>query len=90
MLHKTAFPKIQRDLCENLSEGVFLRRVLAAIVTAPKMKFSINLRSFLRIWSLLLKKSLMENFIVCAVRTACKLPEERPLPCMHSCEFQHR
>ena len=39
------------------------------------MKFSIKgffskydqIRSFLRIWSLLLKKSLMENFIFCAV-----------------------
>ena len=39
------------------------------------MKFSINdffrkrdqIRSFLQIWSYLLKKSLMENFIFCAV-----------------------
>ena len=44
--------------------------------TAQKMKFSINdffskcdqIRSFLRIWSHLLKKYLMENFIFCAVR----------------------
>ena len=43
--------------------------------TAQKMKFSIKdffskceqIRSFIRIWSHLLKKSLMENFIVCAV-----------------------
>ena len=43
--------------------------------TARKMKFSINdffskydhIRSKLRIWSHLLKKSLMENFIFCAV-----------------------
>ena len=43
--------------------------------TAHKMKFSIKdffskcdqIRSFLRIWSHLLKKSLMENFIFCAV-----------------------
>ena len=47
--------------------------------TAQKMKFSIKdlfrkcdqirsfLGSFLRIWSHLLKKSLMENFIFCAV-----------------------
>ena len=42
--------------------------------TAQKMKFSIKdflskcnqNRSFLRIWSHLLKKSLMENFIFCA------------------------
>ena len=43
---------------------------------AQKMKFSIKdffdkcdqIRSFLRIWSYLRKKSLMENFIFCAVR----------------------
>ena len=43
--------------------------------TAQKMKFSIKdffskcdqIRSFLRIWSHLLKKSLIENFIFCAV-----------------------
>ena len=43
--------------------------------TARKMKFSIKdffskcdqIRSFLRIWSYLLKKSMMENFIFCAV-----------------------
>ena len=42
-----------------------------------KMKFSIidffskcdQIRSFLRIWSHLLKKSIMENFVFCAVRT---------------------
>ena len=44
-------------------------------VTAQKMKFSIKdffskcdqIRSFLRIWSRLLEKSLMESFIFCAV-----------------------
>ena len=43
--------------------------------TAQKMKFSIKdffrkcnqIRSFQQIWSHLLKKSLMENFIFCAV-----------------------
>ena len=43
--------------------------------TAQKMKFSIKnffgkydqIRSFLRIWSHLLKRSLIENFIFCAV-----------------------
>ena len=50
-------------------------RVKAAVVTAQKMKFSIKdffnkcdqVRSFLRIWSHLLKKTLMENFIYCAL-----------------------
>ena len=45
------------------------------INTAQKMKFSIKdffskcdqIRSFLQIWSHSLKKSLMENFILCAV-----------------------
>ena len=46
--------------------------------TAQKLKFSIKdflskcdqIRSFLRIWSHLLKKSLMKNFIFCAVKHA--------------------
>ena len=44
--------------------------------TGQKMKFSIRhffckcdqIRNFLRIWSHLLKKSVMENFIFCAVK----------------------
>ena len=48
--------------------------------TAQKMKFSIKdffsksdqIRSFLRIWLHLLKKSLMENFIFCAVQNSCQ------------------
>ena len=47
-------------------------------ITAQKIKFSINdffskcdqIRSFQRIWSLLLRKSLMENIIFCAVHLA--------------------
>ena len=46
-----------------------------SLFTAQKIKFSIKaffskcdqIRSFLRIWSDLLKKSLMENLIFCAV-----------------------
>ena len=45
------------------------------LITAQKMKLSIKdffskcdqIRSVLQIWSHLLKKSLMENFIFCAV-----------------------
>ena len=40
------------------------------VIIAQKMKFSIKdffSKSFLRIWSFLLKKSLMENFIFCPV-----------------------
>ena len=54
----------------------FLQRLhISSTITAQKMKFSINdffskcdqIRMKLRIWSHLLKKSLMENFIFCAV-----------------------
>ena len=55
---------------------VLLMLVKHVISTAQKMKFSIKdffskcdqIRSFLRIWSHLLKKSLMEYFIFCAVQ----------------------
>ena len=58
----------------HLSQVLELRR-LSQSHTAQKMKFSIRdflskcdqIRSFLRIWSHLLKKSLMENFIFCAM-----------------------
>ena len=48
-----------------------------AKITAPKMKFSIKdffskcdqIRRKMRIWSHLLKKSLMENFIFCAMNS---------------------
>ena len=50
-------------------------RLHTEVSTSQKMKFSIKdffsecdqIRSFLRIWSHLLKKPLMENFIFCAV-----------------------
>ena len=50
-------------------------KLLRKLFTKQKIKFSIKdffskcdqIRSFLRIWSNLLKKSLMENFIFCAV-----------------------
>ena len=54
--------------------------------TTQKMKFSIKdffskcdpIRSFLRMWSHLLKKSLMENFIFCVMRPKkILLPEMR-------------
>ena len=54
----------------NIYEWLFLKSIKRHI-TAQKMKFSIKdffskceqIRSFMRIWSHLLKKSLMENFI---------------------------
>ena len=56
-----------------------------------KMKFSIKdffskydqIRSFMRIWSHLLKKSLMENFIFCAVIRATIGIVEAFLSCRH-------
>ena len=53
----------------------FILQHPSLVITAQKMKFSIKdffskcdqIRSLLRIWSNLLKKSLMENFIFCAV-----------------------
>ena len=57
--------------CQNLL-WIFFTKI---VITAQKMKFSIKdffskcdqIRSFLQIWSHLLKKSLMKNFIFCAV-----------------------
>ena len=57
----------------NLWNSVFTKSIKAK--TGQKMKFSIKdffskydqIRSFVRIFSQLLKKSLMENFIFCAV-----------------------
>ena len=52
--------------------------------TAQRMKFSIKhffsecdqIRSFLRIWSHLLKKLLMENFVFCAVETCLRCTDQ--------------
>ena len=62
--------------------GVFreYKMGILATNTAQRMKFSIKdlftkcdqIRSFLRIWSHLLKKSLVENFIFCAVKWFCR------------------
>ena len=60
---------MKRVNCNAFAIGFFCTE------TRQKMKFSIKdffskcdqIRSFLRIWSHLLKKSLMENFIFCAV-----------------------
>ena len=61
-----------------MKESLLWQIMFMHMSTAQKMKFSINdflskcdqIRSFLRIWSHLLKKSLMENFIFCVVEDA--------------------
>ena len=61
----------------RFSLSMKLKRLEESECTAPKMKFSIKdffskcdrIRNFLRIWSHFLKKSLMENYIFCAVLT---------------------
>ena len=70
-------------------------RQISPPTTAQKMMFPIKdffskrdqIRSFLRIWSHLLKKSLMKNFIFCAVHFTSLdspftsiLPKKRPPP----------
>ena len=57
------------------SKKSWIYHLLSFIIIAQKMKFSIKdffskcdqIRSFLRTWSNFLRKSLMENFIFCAV-----------------------
>ena len=61
-----------------------MARVSCEFYTAQKMKFSIKnffskgdqIRSFMRIWSHLVKKFLMENFIFCAVILASLLGKD--------------
>ena len=77
---KYVFLKIPQNSQENNCVGVFFNKVAKGFVkhcpnTVQKMKMSIKdffskcdqIRSFLQIWSHLLKKSLMENLIFCAV-----------------------
>ena len=67
---------IHNDEKINIKERLLQKFMLIVfIITAQKMKFSIKdffskcdqIRSFLRIWSHILKKSLIGNFIFCAV-----------------------
>ena len=71
---------------ELLSEKLYFLCSLSFkihIHTAQKMRFSIKdfcskcdeIRSFLQIWSHLLEKSLMENFIFCAVSVEHAIPK---------------
>ena len=65
-----------KTFCLRYLIGLWTRVCINKLYTAQKMKFSIKdfsskydqMRSFLRIWSHLLEKYLMENFIFCAVQ----------------------
>ena len=70
-------PALQKSfpgICGRCNQCIRTTIIDASLHTAQKVKFSIKdffskcgqIRSFLRIWSPLLKKSLMENFIFCA------------------------
>ena len=70
--------------------------ITASKNTLHKMKFSIEdsfskfdqIHSFLRIWSHLMKKSLTENFIFCAVTPEpCNFIKKETLAQVFSCEF---
>ena len=68
--HQISFSKSLKKLF------LYMSVIISEISTAQTMEFSIKdffskcnqIRSFLRIWSHLLKKSLMKNFILCAVK----------------------
>ena len=74
---KTYFKNIQNSSCIDLLLTIVT--LFRKPRTAQKMKFSSKylfsecdkIRSFLRIWSHLLKKYLMEKFIFCVVTTVC-------------------
>ena len=65
-----------KTFCLRYLIGLWTRLCINKLYTAQKMKFSIKdfsskydqMRSFLRTWSHLLEKYLMENFIFCAVQ----------------------
>ena len=64
---------------------------LMSSITAQKMEFSIRdffskcdqIRSFLRIWSHVLMKSLMENFVFCAVNVWGRMTSFSVVICSH-------
>ena len=86
------------------SVGIFKTRNVASLCgcdiscTAQKVKFSIKdffskcdqIRSFLRIWSHLQKKSLMKNFIFCAVMTAISIFSHCFFPVGKFCCYESR
>ena len=67
---------LAKTFCLRYLIGLWTRLCINKLYTAQNMKFSIKdfsskcdqIRSFLRIWSHLLEKYLMENFIFCAVQ----------------------
>ena len=79
----------------RLYESRILKKPYISSLHVQKMKFSIKnsfskcdqIRSLLRIWSHLLKKSLMGNFIFCAVIE--KMTRWLVKPCFHEVKKKH-
>ena len=75
LMHMETFEVTVQTDVESITENFKNIGATVSSNTTQKMKFSIKdfsrkydqIRSFLRIWSHLLEKSLMENFIFCAV-----------------------
>ena len=71
---QSTYKELVKDIGPS-DENETLMKVINFQDTTQKMKFSVKdffskrdqIRSFLRIWSHLLKKSLMENFVFCAM-----------------------
>ena len=86
---KSTFDKSQCMLFKIIfsRKGSSLHSAILERYTAQKMKFSIKdffsncdqIRRNLRIWSHLMKKSLMENFIFCAVLVVLNLLKSQPI-----------
>ena len=72
-------------LHSNIFKQILSERQTFKRRTAQKVKFSINdfsskcdqIRSFLRIWSHLLEKSLMENFFLCSVDFGAQFTDQK-------------
>ena len=84
-------------LCISIVKETEIAQVGSSTNTAQKMKFSIKdffskcdqIYSFLRFWSHLLKKSLMENFVFCAVKDTLFVPIRNKVEKWHKFLFSH-
>ena len=65
--NKLTFDKHTDDLCTKASLKLSALNRVSSFTSTNKKRLVMKNPSFLRIWSHLLKKSLMENFIFCAM-----------------------